>query len=460
MRHFNSASIIFLSIGLGSLAAGCSGGGGGGLIGLLTSHPSSTPTPAPTPDEVTEAAQRSDALVDSIGINTHLGRSNSPYTASNFAALNSLLTGLGIRHARDQAFAPGNNAALCSEESSLAASGIKFDYYADPDVPTSTLSSWTACVGTALEAYEGPNEYDIEHPSSDTNWPSTLSSYQQSLYAAVKGNAASASIPVIAPSLTTSSAYNAVGDLSSVVDYGNTHMGFSGYNPGTSGFGPGGYGSIAYRLSGSAVEAGSRPVMATEAGYTTAALADGVNLAVQAKYVPRLVIEMFLAGLPRTYLYELTDEPEDTGLTGSFGLATSSLAPKPAYTALQSLISLLAEPSQTFTPATVSFVLTGASADVRHAIFEKTDGSLYIAFWREDEGWNPTTETAIAVSPVSIGIRLNTAPSAITEYTYNAAYALAPQTLTPSASLTLSVTDSVQILHIVPAASTSAHARK
>ena len=461
MRHFNSASIIFLSVGLGSLATGCSGGGGG-LIGALTSHPSATPTPmpAPTSDDVSETAQRSDALVDSIGINTHLGRSDSPYIASNFAALNSLMTGLGIRHVRDQAFAPGNNTALCSEESSLAASNIKFDFYSDPDVPTSTLSSWTSCVGTALEAYEGPNEYDIEHPSSDTNWPATLSSYQQSLYAAVKGNAASASIPVIAPSLTTLSAYNAVGDLSDFVDYGNTHTGYSGYNPGTSGWGPDGYGSIAYRLSGAAVEAGSKPVMATETGYTTAALADGVNLAVQAKYLPRLVIETYLAGLPRTYVYELTDEPEDSGLTGSFGLVTSSLAPKPAYTALQSLISLLADPGETFTPATVSFVVTGAPADVRHATFEKQDGSLFIAFWREDEGWNPTTETTITVAPVNVGIRLDSAPSAVTEYSYNAAYTLAPQTLSPSASLALTVTDSVQILHIVPAGSTSAHARK
>ena len=94
--------------------------------------------------------------------------------------------------------------------------------------------------------------------------------------------------------------------------------------------------------------------MATESGYHTALSWDGSHPAVtesaQARYIPRLSLEFYEAGLPRTYMYELIDQ--GTSLThreDHFGLLRNDGTEKPAFRALASMIAILKDPGSTFT---------------------------------------------------------------------------------------------------------------
>jgi hypothetical protein len=461
-----------------AVMAGCSGGGGPAVPGSPTSAPSTTasakpshapsamptavatatatPTPTAPPSAVplTETARSADSFVDAIGMNVHLGVTG-PYQSSNYTTINTLLEGLGVRHLRDSAYGYADP-ALCSEELGLEAHGIRFDYTTVPSLPVSQLGAWTTCAGAALESYEGPNEYDIQHPASDTNWPATLRAYQQSLYTTVKSSAASANAPVLGPTFTTENAYETVGNLSTSLDYGNMHDGFSGFNPGTAGYGSGGYGSIAYNVMLAQFVAAQKPVIASETGYTTASMVDGVTPAIQAKYMPRLFFDFFNAGIARTYEYEFVDEPSYGGLQGSFGIVESTLTPKPAYTALQSLIGLLSDPGTAPAAQTVSYAIGGAPLDLRHTLLQKRDGSFYLALWREIESWDPNKQAPIVIAPVTITIELSAQPASLTAYAYDATQTLQPATLTPATTFTVTVGDSLTIVRVVPGTAPSA----
>ena len=84
----------------------------------------------------------------------------------------------------------------------------------------------------------------------------------------------------------------------------------------------------------------------TETGYFTGTAGGSVPQTVLAKYVPRLFCEYFRQGVPRTFWYDFVDDSSDpNNADGNRGLLKSDLTPKPAYTALLSLTSLLADPT-------------------------------------------------------------------------------------------------------------------
>ena len=61
-----------------------------------------------------------------------------------------------------------------------------------------------------------------------------------------------------------------------------------------------------------------------------------------AVYFPRLLVTAFGVGARRTFIYELLDEKPDPGLGDlqqHFGLLRNDLSPKPAFTAIKTLIA-------------------------------------------------------------------------------------------------------------------------
>jgi hypothetical protein len=255
----------------------------------------------------TEMPSQADRFVDSIGVNVHLSYYGTPY-GDNFPLILQRLEGLGVRHVRDGIAVGQNN--LCSEYAQLAAAGIHDESLTTVNNGSNDLASWTNCVGSDLEALEGPNEYDVNH-GSDPNWASTLSAYQSTLYQWTKANLPA--IPVVGPSLTSESAYGAVGDLSNAEDYGNVHDYFSGRNPGTTGWGGtntfGTYGALSYDLAVAKQAAVTKPIRSTETGYS-----DGggdpnwVSPTVKMHYTLRTFLEHWNAGTTRTYTYQLLDQ--------------------------------------------------------------------------------------------------------------------------------------------------------
>ena len=125
--------------------------------------------------------------------------------------------------------------------------------------------------------------------------------------------------------------------LEQYFDLTNMHNYFGGHNPGTPGWGDGGYGSIAYNINNNQTAWPARPIWTTETGYITDTNnPQGIPELVEGKYAPRVILEQALHGVGRTYIYELIDEGSAiAGDSGHFGLARMDGSPKPAFTALK-----------------------------------------------------------------------------------------------------------------------------
>jgi hypothetical protein len=361
-----------------------------------------------------EPAQSASTFVDSVGVNTHLNYFDSAY--SRYTLIKNKLENLGVRHVRDTAVLMDNqhyNQIVYGRYKRLAALGIKVNLIVDPrmqnlrSLDARKIDRIAEMAGPALESFEGPNEYDV---SGDTNWVAVLRSYQRSMYEAVKSNASTRGIPVIGPSLTSGRAYAAVGDLSAYVNYSNTHNYYSGRNPGTPGWGAGGHGSITWYLSNGREYAVQRPSISTEAGYHNAVKSSsshvGVPETVASKYVPRLLLEQFSRGIPRTYAYELIDlKPDPTGGSDPqkhFGLLRNDGTEKPAYVALKNLIGLLEEPPTKpgdpfFTPDALDYSLSGETQGIHRLLLQKRDGRFYLVLWQEVPSYDPNTMQPISV---------------------------------------------------------------
>jgi hypothetical protein len=255
---------------------------------------------------------------------------------------------------------------------------------------------------------------------------------------------------VLAPALTSGGDYTDLGNVQAYATYGNIHEGFDGFYPGTPGYGSGGYGSIPYEIAQSAVEAPQEQFYVTEAAYSTAHVTNGGDLASQEKYVPRVLLDNFNAGLPRTYFYELLDEPNDGNIPPDLadGLCTVNLAPKPSYTALQSLIALLGDPGAAFTPGTLAYGISGASSDVTKTLLQKRNGDFYLAIWREQSDFDPNALTDTPVAPENVTLHLATTPTAASAYAYNSSESLVKTTLTPSTAIPITVTDQVSVIDL------------
>jgi hypothetical protein len=367
-----------------------------------------------------ETARSAASFVDSIGVNTHFSYWDTPY-GKRFDEVARLLERSGIRHVRDSVVL--GQTRVCDEERTLAATGIRFDYITQPALRPADLTAWASCVGPAIESYEGPNEYDISHPQADGDWARTVRTFQRTLYGAVKGSAALRDLPVIGPSLTSKGAFDAVGDLSAYLDAGNVHDYFAGHEPETPGFGPGGYGSIAYNLGIAAAVSRAKPVEATETGYGTAAQPGNVSEAVQAAYVPRMFLDQFLAGIVRTDEYELVDEGGPP--YSAMGLLASDLRPKPAFTALSAMIGLLHGDGSLGTLARVPLALAGDTANVRHALFETAPDRCYVALWQATASVEPRLHVPLPVPERRVRVELGRPWTAGRVFTYDDAGRLA-----------------------------------
>jgi hypothetical protein len=325
-----------------------------------------------------------DRVADSVGVNIHLHYDNTIYR-DNFELVKARLLELGVRHVRDglidttwQGYYDRHNA--------LGRAGIRGLFIVSPGLSTSVLQAYPARMADCFEAYEAPNEHN---KSGDAAWVATLRATVIQLNS-LKSTPALAAFPIYAPSLTQETAYAALGDVSAYVDVGNLHNYFGGFNPGTSGWGANGYGSIDWNLALARLVSGNKPIASTETGYWDDTTVGAVPADVAGKYIPRLVLEQYRKGIFRTYIYELSDY-QQTGtsrLTSSYGLLNGDGSPKPAFTALKGLMGLLADPGPTFPLRALSYSVAGGGSTLRQMAFQKRNGVYLIALWLEQPAYD------------------------------------------------------------------------
>jgi hypothetical protein len=295
-----------------------------------------------------------------------------------------------------------------------------------------------------MEAVEASNEYDT---SGDPDWVQNITRQQDALYAEIGDQSATRGMTVVSPSLAQPYLASQLGELTAVSNVGDSHAYFGGYNPGNSG--TGGANNPAYFMKMALVNTPGEPIWITETGFWAAPGAYwggyGISEAAQATYTPRALLEFSNAGAARTYLYELADY--ETG--DDFGLIRSNGTARPAFGTLENLLSLLKDTGPAFTLNTLAYSLTGANSSVHQALFQKRDGSFYLALWVEALSYNFQTSQPISVASQRVTLSLSRTVISAATSQFDAAGNMTTTTITPSQSLPLTLTDKVQIVKLV-----------
>jgi hypothetical protein len=396
---------------------------------------------ARTPSGPLQPASSADAFVDSVGVNVHLHYDNTPY--SNFTAVEKSLQDLGVRHIRDglvdTAWTP-----YYDRLNELGRVGIRSTLITTPTQSVALLTAYPSRVADSFEAYEAPNEYDL---SGDPNWATTLSNFVDAMHSAVRGNSSVSRFPILGPSLTQPGSYTKVTSSAKSFDNANLHDYFGGRNPGTTGWGGGGYGSIAWNLALTSGAFPGKPVITTETGYVNdASNSQSVPEDVSGRYVPRIFLAQWLRGIKRTYIYELLDIGAGKSDNG-YGLLRSNFTPKPAFTAMKNLLGLLTDQGPAFQVGGLDYILSGGNADVQHLLLQKRDGRFFLVLWVEQPCYDMNTRKWTAVPPTNVVITLGQ-PGRMTTHAFEDSGNVQTTALGTGSTQTVEVSDLVTIVEI------------
>ena len=421
----------------------------------MPAHACASGSPSFPSSLATLQAKSADSFVDSVGLNVHFSFSG-PYLTYESQMLRALQS-LGVRHLRDQMAWQGTSSGspFYTVHKTLASYGIKTDYILTSiDYPMSQVTAYPSLVND-MEAIEPTNEYDA---SGASNWANAIRSQQETLANTVHGSSAFARVILLAPSMAQPLNASQIGDISGHADAGNLHAYFGGWNPGNSG--TNGANNAGYFLKLSALYMPHKPAWVTETGYWSARVpyygGAGVGESVMATYTPRELFAFWLAGVPRTYVYELID----SNTTDLFGLFSSNGTAKPAYYALKGLLNLLSDPGSTFAPGKLTYCVTGADTQVKQILFQKRDGSFYIALWVEAPSLNATNEADIIVPTQTLQVILGKAVQSATQYSWQTSGQVSTSSLMPGASFPVAVGPQLTILQLVPTHATTPPSRR
>jgi hypothetical protein len=313
-----------------------------------------------------------------------------------------------VRHVRDGL--SWNTEHAYTAFNKLADRGIGVDFImGDPTERNDTLDQLLtvlrARVLRTADAVEGPNEYSR---SGDPLWAARLRAYQGRLYSAVKGDPALQRLPVLAPSLISWQDYAELGDLRTALDAGNKHSYPGGDMPEL---------NVVQELADAARVSGDRPVWVTESGYHNALATDSghrpASEAAAATYLPRMFLEYFRRGVPRTYSYELIDlwpDPARRDLEANFGLLRNDYTEKPAFRRLANLIAVLSDPGPAHPVKPLDLTVAAGPSELRRLLLQKRDGSYDLVLWRVARVWDPVARQPLSSRAETVAVRL--APAA------------------------------------------------
>lgn len=358
-----------------------------------------------------EQAKASDSFVNAIGVNTHLMFTDSAYGRYD-DLIKPKLQELGVRHIRDGG--PPHDQVFWSKIQDLGRVGIKttLTFFGDP-IPQ-VIANVNKTKG-AVEAIEGPNETDLDQFNFSYNskkFPEGTRLYQQKLYTAIKGNPTTKSLPVLMPSMGWGENAQKLG-LLKWGDFGNMHSYPGLANPPTDGL------DWYYIPHARKIAGKTKPLWVTETGYHNS-LGDNAGISEQAsgKYLPRLLLENFNRNIQRVYLYEFINQHPDTNSDGqkNFGLLRYDGSPKPAFTAIKNMISLLKDPGAKFGLKSLNYSLSGNTNDVHRTLLQKRDGNFYLVLWQEAKSWDNEKKKDAAIANRTLTLNLNTPISQVVAY--------------------------------------------
>jgi Bacterial Ig-like domain (group 3) len=475
-------------------------------------HTSQTiPSQPPAATTTVQAASASDFL-NSIGVACHFDYYWTAY--QNFPKVEALLLQSGIRNIRDG----GTDPIAVSSFRALHNDGIDVTWVMDAiDGVAPTSAYWTApphytlpsflenVLGTStISAIEISNEIDIYygtikwHPSdhdylsgnykASNYWGSYIQSLVQDTSTVVHQDAALASIPLIGTSFGGTWAGVPAGAFYPFVDQGAIHPYM--YRGNATVTNAAAYDGVPHYFLDSTepsvlmdeyptaitnfnypYQSGSqqKPLVATETGYFTGHAPYSIDESRHAKYIPRIFAESFRHSIAKTFVYEFVDEGLDGGQESSFGLVRADLTPKPAYTALQSMLALLQDSGGSFSPAelTYGFVPSQDQSYTRlqyahDLLLQKRDGDFFLLFWHEISDANRVNSYGDAIGgtdpdaspgalPAVITVPANITQATLYSYDTNWKLQATPMTI-KDGRITVQVSDELSVVQLQTAA--------
>ena len=169
----------------------------------------------------------------------------------------------------------------------------------------SIINSAYANAPDATEEFEGPNEDDAEAGPP-------LLAFMQLLNDTVRGNPATAAMPIIAPSFTQVSSFATQGNLSSLINFGNMHDYFGNriQKPPHTGALSTTVADMARCNSTYAWRKWSASMSRWFLRRPAMQSGTGLSDAIIGRYELRTLFESLRLGIIRTFLYELIDDPQ------------------------------------------------------------------------------------------------------------------------------------------------------
>jgi len=390
----------------------------------------------------------SDSIAGSVGVNVHLHYANTPY--ATFDLVQSLLRDLRVRHIRDGLIDTTWD-EYYKRHNALGKQGIRCVYVTSAKQSAELLAAFPGRVRSDFEGYEAPNEYNN---SGDPNWPETLRAFLPVLNRVTKSSPSLGGRSfVIGPSLTQPDAFGKLTGLQQYFDYANLHNYLAGRNPGTPGWGGGGYGSIQWNVDLARGAWDDTPIVTTEIGYSTDAdNKQSIPEDIEAKYMPRLILEQLLHRIGRSYIYELIDVgPEISKNDAAFGLARHDGSRKPAYVALKNLIGLTEESGSNPNLKDLPFQLSGETSDVHHLLAERRDGSYFLFFWIEERGFDPDSRKREPVASKAITLSSLVHFRSMKLITFDSMGETSARDLSAGEAVRLTATDTLSVIKLEPA---------
>ena len=404
--------------------------------------------------EAAAPPHRCEDLIDSIGVNVHLGHGGTPYV-ERFEACAAALDTLGVRHLRDDIVLTGGEpAGQFARIAALAGRGYRFSliFYdgltPGPRVPPEKFAAIARWAGGGLIIAEGGNEPPI---AGQRDLPRLSADHQAALFRAVRADARDPAVQVAGPSYIQSNVA-AAQNLATLVDLGNIHAYPGAEHPET-----GGGGSLARFVAAARPVFGSAPVIATENGYHTALATSSAHLPVsegmRARYLPRLLLWSYLQGVRRTYLYELiaSFDHGDGDPESRFGLLAYDGQPTPAFTAVRNLIRLFSGGGTAGARflGDVAITQAGATSDLVSARFVRRDGALLVPLWQGIDGWDRRSLAARPDAPPrAVDLVLARQPRSVRLHRFADDGSVGVSVLSAERRMTVQVTDRLGVLEI------------
>lgn len=352
-------------------------------------------------------ARRAESLAASVGVNVHLNFLTSAYADTDRVV--DAVADLGVRHVRSRvsslpAVRRGFTALERHRVKVQGVCGAFGDDQTMAEVLTGVVSSYDDphAVFAAFEGINEPNNDGV--PWIDETRAKTRDLHRERAALGLDR------IPIVSPALarvtsggvegddTASQAAN-LGDLSRYVDVGNVHVYPRLKTPGL---------DVDAFMAWQRQVTGDLPMVCSEGGYFTAMNYVGGAFPtppdVCAVYLPRMLMENWVRGLRRSYVYELLDDydPTNADRESNFGLlavtgpdASAGWVPKPHYRALKNFLAIVGDRGRQVRPTGLRVAVTGVR-DLRKVLVAKRDGTRWLLLWRGVSCYDPVSRERLA----------------------------------------------------------------